>query len=363
MIHFLELNRNINFFDKKIMKFILDKTDFKDQKNFTCSLIDLKQKTNQFSNLEIFKILNDFQNLRITYNIFTDKMEYTGNFSVVSSYKVINHDKLEITFSSDFINTFKKDHFLSEININIFFSFTLFYSIHLYNFLTNKLADFPYTKIDLDKLKEILNIKNNYNRIYDFEKYILQPSLNEINKLSNINFFYNKIKKNNKRNAKVLGFEFFSITEKKLDKINSILLYFNNPEDCDGLFHKIIYTLNSISYDEFLEIIKRMDNEVKNSKTKVSLETYFLSNIEKRILEYKNQYSLTTNISKIDSFNQYKSLIFESSYNINNSFLFMWNDISSIKRNQIFEYEDDILKIQSQYFDDGDKFIKIYQKK
>ena len=40
MIHFLELNRNINFFDKKIMKFILDKTDFKDKKNFTCSLID-----------------------------------------------------------------------------------------------------------------------------------------------------------------------------------------------------------------------------------------------------------------------------------------------------------------------------------
>ena len=160
MIHFLELNRNLNFFDKKIAKFILDNTDFKNQKNFTCSLLDLKQKINQFSNPEVFKILNNLQTLNIAYTIITNEFEYTGNFSIISSYKVTNHDKLEIIFSSDFINTFNKDHFLSEININIFFSFSLFYSIHLYNFLINKLADFPYTKIDLDKLKEILNILN-----------------------------------------------------------------------------------------------------------------------------------------------------------------------------------------------------------
>ena len=358
MIHFLELNRNINFFDKKIIKFILDNVDFKNQENFTCSLLDLKQKINQFSNSEVFKILNNLQSLSITYNIITNELEYTGNFSIISSYKVTNHDKLEIIFSSDFINTFNKEHFLSEININIFFSLSLFYSIHLYNFLISKLADFPYTKVDLDKLKEILNIKNNYNRIYDFEKYILQPSLNEINKISNINFFYNKIKKNNKRNAKVTGFEFFSISEKKLSKIKNILLYFENPKNYSALFHKILYTLNSISYEEFLEVIKKIDRENDGD-----LETVFLNNIEKIVFEYKNHYLLAANISKIDSFNQYKSLIFETSYNINNSFLFLWNEISSIKRNQVFEYEDEILKIQSQYFDDGEKFIKIYQKK
>ncbi len=358
MIYFLELNRNLNFFDKKIAKFILDNVDFKNQKNFTCSLLDLKQKINQFSNPEVFKILNNLQNLSISYNIITNEFEYTGNFSIISSYKVTNHDKLEIIFSSDFINTFNKDHFLSEININMFFSFSLFYSIHLYNFLANKLTDFPYTKVDLDKLKEILNIKNNYKRIYDFEKYILQPSLDEINKISNINFFYNKIKKNNKRNAKVTGFEFYSISEKKLSKIKNILLCFKNPVNYNALFHKILYTLNSISYEEFLEIIKKMEKENSDN-----LETVFLNNIEKIVFEYKNHYLLAANISKIDSFNQYKSLIFETSYNINNSFLFLWNEISSIKRNQVFEYEDDILKIQSQYFDDGEKFIKIYQKK
>ena len=85
--------------------------------------------------------------------------------------------------------------------------------------------------------------------------------------------------------------------------------------------------------------------------------------MEDNISKYQNQYTLITNITKIDSFNQYKSLIFENSYALNNSFLFMWNDISSIYRNQNFEYEDDILKIQAQYFDDGEKSIKIFKKK
>ena len=124
MINFLDLNRTINFYDKKIMKFILDNNEFKNQKIFNCSIVNLKNKTNLFSNDEIFNILNDFKNLNISYNIITSKSEYLGSFSIISSYKVINNEKIELTFSSDFINTFNNQHFLSEININVFFSFS-----------------------------------------------------------------------------------------------------------------------------------------------------------------------------------------------------------------------------------------------
>ena len=137
MINFLDLNRTINFYDKKIMKFILDNNEFKNQKIFNCSIVSLKNKTNLFSNDEIFNVLNDFKNLNITYNIITSKSEYLGSFSIISCYRVINHEKIELTFSSDFINTFNQQHFLSEININVFFSFSSFSSIHLYNFLLN----------------------------------------------------------------------------------------------------------------------------------------------------------------------------------------------------------------------------------
>ena len=365
MINFLDLNRTINFYDKKIMKFILDNNEFKNQKIFNCSIVNLKNKTNLFSNDEIFNILNDFKNLNISYNIITSKSEYLGSFSIISSYKVINNEKIELTFSNDFINTFNNQHFLSEININVFFSFSSFSSIHLYNFLLNKLSDFPYTKIEIDKLKEVLHLKNSYKRIYDFEKYVLQPSLNEINKISQTKFFYNKVKKSNKRNAKVTGFDFFSLTEAKFEKINNILRFFDTVDNYDTLFNQILFGLNSISYEEFLEVIRKMLSEYENEfqGAKTTFETYFIEKMEDNISKYQNQYTLITNITKIDSFNQYKSLIFENSYALNNSFLFMWNDISSIYRNQNFEYEDDILKIQAQYFDDGEKSIKIFKKK
>jgi hypothetical protein len=365
MVNFLNLNRTINFYDKKIIKLILDNNEFKKQKIFNSSIVILKNKTNLFSNDEILNVLNDFKNLSISYNIITPKSEYSGNFSIISSYKVINHEKIELIFSDDFINTFNKNHFLSEININVFFSFSSFSSIHLYNFLLNKLSDFPYTKIEIDKLKEILHLKNNYKRIYDFEKYVLQPSLKEINKISQTKFFYNKVKKNNKRNAKVTGFDFFSITESKFEKMNNILGYFEVVENYDTLFNQILFGLNTIAYEEFLEVVKKMLSEYgelhKNDNT--TFESYFIEKMEENISKFQNQYTLITNITKIDSFNQYKSLIFENSYALNNSFLFMWNDIATIYRNQNFEYEDDILKIQAQYYDDGEKSIKIFKKK
>ena len=57
MINFLDLNRTINFYDKKIMKLILDNNDFKNQKFFNSSIVSLKNKTN------LFDILNEQINL------------------------------------------------------------------------------------------------------------------------------------------------------------------------------------------------------------------------------------------------------------------------------------------------------------
>ena len=291
MINFLDLNRTINFYDKKIMKFILDNNEFKNQKIFNCSIVSLKNKTNLFSNDEIFNALNDFKNLNISYNIITSKSEYLGSFSIISAYRVINHEKIELTFSSDFINTFNKQHFLAEININVFFSFSSFSSIHLYSFLLNKLSDFPYTKIEIDKLKETLHLKDSYKRIYDFEKYVLQPSLNEINKISQTKFFYNKVKKSNKRNAKVTGFDFFSLTESKFEKINNILRYFDVVDSYETLFNQILFGMNSISYEEFLEVIKKMISEYENGYkgTDITFESYFIDKMEGNISKYQNR--------------------------------------------------------------------------
>ena len=47
----------------------------------------------------------------------------------------------------------------------------------------------------IDKLKEILMLENQYNRFYDFERYVLKPTMEEINDYTDLKVSYEKIKK------------------------------------------------------------------------------------------------------------------------------------------------------------------------
>ena len=143
-------------------------------------------------------------------------------------------------------------------------------------------------------------------------------------------------------------------------KVTEDIYYIGVNDRETNLFENMWPLDNGVTYNSYL--IKD-EKSVLMDTVKINKVDLFIEKMEENISKYQNQYTLITNITKIDSFNQYKSLIFENSYALNNSFLFMWNDISSIYRNQNFEYEDDILKIQAQYFDDGEKSIKIFKKK
>lgn len=365
MINFLQSNRDFDFFDKKIIKYLLNNMKIYNDKSIIIDMIDLKKLLNKFSNKDIMQYLNHTQNLQIFYRIISNKTEYEGNFSIISGYKIINFNKIEISFSDDFINLFDKNSFISEINLDIFLSFNFFYSIHLYNFIVNELAFNSSVEIELSKLKEILHIKNQYSRIYDFEKYVLIPALNEINKISDLNFYYIKIKKSNKTNSKVVGFNFFTLTKNKIEEIKKVLQFFKIKKDYNIFIYKISEILDLFSVNGLTEIIHALKSEYEKIKVenKPDYERYFFENIDTYIDERKNNYILITDINDVSSFNQYKSLILENSYQIDLSFLFTWNEVINIKRNEIFEYENNILKIKAKYFDKGEKYIQIFKKK
>lgn len=360
MIYFLDLKEDLKFFDKKILKFILDNKSFDNKEKILFNIMEIKDCINRYSNNELEEILDDFLNIRIKYKIIDElKNEYKGNFVVSNSYKIINDESVEFEFSSDFLNTFKPEHYLYELKLSLFFSFSFSYSIILYNFLASKLQNLNYIKIGINELKDTLNLKTNYNRLYDFEKYVLLPSINEINQISNKKFFYNKIKRNNKLNGKISTLEFFTINEDKLNQINLILGSFSEIKNYELLFHKILYCLNTVSYESLSVIL----NDMKKRNNEKNFEEYFLSKIEEKVSEYNENYLLIYSVNNVKSFNQYKSLILTNAYIVDNSFLFLWSSISSIKKGQPFEYESDIMKITAKYYDGGDKFIKIYQKK
>ena len=363
MINFLKINKSLNFFDKKILKFLLNAIDLYNHQKMVIDMIDLKKLINKFTNKEVIECLKNINNLQISYKIIFAKIEYEGNFNIISGYKVLNSNKIEISFSNDFIDTFNKNSFLSEINLDIILSFNFSYSIHLYNFLVNELSDRTYTEIELIKLKNMLYISNQYDRIYDFEKYVLLPSLEEINKISDNQFYYVKMRKTKKLNSKIIGFNFFVVNKEKINKIKYILSFFDVLENFNYFIYNLSHILDILSMDELEYAIKKLKLKFQEKFEKKVFENYFLDNIDEYIDGYKNKYVLIADIKNVTSFNQYKYLIFENSYNIDSTFLFTWNEIKNINRNETFEYENSNLKIQAKYFDEGDKFIKIFKKK
>lgn len=67
------------------------------------------------------------------------------------------------------------------------------YAIRFYELLVqyNKTGD---RRITLDKLREILETKNQYSRFYDFKKYVIEPSIIDINKLTDLTVEWDVIK-------------------------------------------------------------------------------------------------------------------------------------------------------------------------
>ena len=72
------------------------------------------------------------------------------------------------------------------------------YSIRVYELL-KQYGKIGKRNFDLVELKRILALEENqYARIYDFERFVLKPSIEEINKYTDLNVSYEKIKKGRK---------------------------------------------------------------------------------------------------------------------------------------------------------------------
>lgn len=68
------------------------------------------------------------------------------------------------------------------------------YSIRIYELL-KQYEKIRKRKFEIDTLKEFLGIGNKYERFYDFERFVLKVSMKEINKHTDIDIDYDKIKR------------------------------------------------------------------------------------------------------------------------------------------------------------------------
>lgn len=264
------------------------------------------------------------------------------------------------------IEFIKKNNIFGEINIfsNVLFKEQGSKKIY-FEILKNKNKGSFIQKIDY--LKEILGIgSENYERFYDFEKIVLKPIVEDINKYTDYSLQYEKIKKGMGLTCKIQEVK-FSFYHKKFNNIS---------EETDKMINRLVGKVDSIVLiTKFIEknILNNGFEYVKNNLEWVleNGKTPLDNLIEQALNE--NLYSKTkakNYILEVDIKEKFNHIfIFESriykelrkcNFYYNYDFLKV---LYKLKEDEVLKYEDENFKIEVLYcgkLKEGS--IKIYKK-
>lgn len=122
----------------------------------------------------------------------------TGNGEIITSWLVSieyikNKGVIELEFSKKLIPyllQLKKNFTRYQIENILYLSNK--HSIRIYELL-KQYETIGKRTFTVDELKSILMLENQYNRFYDFERYVLKPTMEEINEYTDIHIEYEKI--------------------------------------------------------------------------------------------------------------------------------------------------------------------------
>lgn len=201
----IEARYDLNLNEQKIILYAISQIN-RDNKSFNSielniteftDLLDTKGKRYE----EIRNIVRDLRKKEIIIN--TEDKEYiTGWLSSITFSK--NTGKIKIRFDDDLIPYLLqlKNRFTRYQLRNILYLKSK-YSIRMYELL-KQYESIGKRNFSLKELKKILFIDDQYIRIYDFERFVLIPAKDEINKYTDIKIDYEK----QKRGRKIVGIEF-----------------------------------------------------------------------------------------------------------------------------------------------------------
>lgn len=189
-------NYTLNLNEQKMALYAISKLD-KDNKNFNFIDLNIKEfiELLDITDRNYEQIRNIARGLRRKEIIIdTDKFEYiTGWFSGVTFDK--SNGDITIRFDDDLIPyLLKLKERFTRYELKNILSLKSAYSIRLYELL-KQYETIGKREFKLEKLKECLGLeKEEYSRIYDFERWVLKVAKEEINNNTDISINYEKIK-------------------------------------------------------------------------------------------------------------------------------------------------------------------------
>lgn len=207
---YVDLKVRTSKVENKIFQIILDKIreNIENLDNiYNLGLnIELKEISESFQNIEI--ALKGLMGKGIDINYLKGERRIFNTFNYVTSY-TYNGEILNIFIPLNILNCFKKNTLEYKISLRTFFYLRKKAVINFFNLLIKDIEQNRDIEVSLEELRDIFEIsKESYDRFFDFEKNILKPLVEKVNNYSNFVIEYEKIKKGENKNNKVIGIRF-----------------------------------------------------------------------------------------------------------------------------------------------------------
>ena len=240
----LYFEKKISKNEKNFLRLLL--SEYSDQRNNFVEISKSKicKLFNFSSDEDVINFLDRFMKKKVLYSIKNEEKNIgSGAFHVLSSY-FLQDKSIICMLSNEILLSFSKNNFFHSINLNSILNFENSNSTQLYlKFLGKHQAD---GEIDfsIEELRTLFSVGEAYDRYYDFEKNILKPIVDDLNKYSDFEITYSKIKSGEAHSCRILGIKFdFKnkfIREKK-EQANELLSKVKNEVKDFEMVHKIIF--------------------------------------------------------------------------------------------------------------------------
>lgn len=368
----------------KLINFYFCSKMLKTELNFIRYILNNFESHND-NNILYYEVKNLLKDLKVTeeklkkdidallskkyyYEISFNGHIISGKFTFLSSY-TLEDDNYMFTLPKEVIENFIPDTAFYESDLESFFCLKNNKSVRLLLEIYNQKKEGKSFYISLDNFKDLLNIETEYKRFYDFERFVLQEIIEDINRNSFIKVTYNKVKKGNSLNSKVEGLTFFMLDKKQkllTEETNELLeLIKYRIKDISTIYHLIRSSLKKHGYN-YVKMNLALALDKKGRALDIIVIRSLKENWAKVDKKIVGQKSLKLLFSDSSFFNHYETLL----YHVYNQFKILGmnpdfnrelrRQMEVFKKTKMIDYEDNKYKINVRYHEKGRSNIRIY---
>ncbi len=373
----IKLSVTLNNQQKKLFKYLFLEAkkiylENKDVKEFSLEIRKaFKDLSIKYNTIEIFdfeKNLDKLLDNKIIYNIsFTDSDEVIkGKFNLMSSYN-IRQEILNYTFPLDILESMGNENYFSTLDFLVSIELELERSLILYRELTrnidNKQKKFK-VEIEIDRYKELMQTVDIYKRIYDLERKVINPTVQDINNYSQYHIIVDKIKENLNEKSKVKFLVFVVYLKEDFNKIHHLLELFPLEYRNDS---KLKEKVEEYYYKEGYDFVYKAVNYSKENLNSLTLKDRFLKTLTEIYIENKDageDYILYEEIrSGIEKFSKFKNKMGRVLLQTRFELPVLLDILNGVSMEKLLKYENKYYRIRAYYSEDREKrYIMVYKR-